>query len=117
MGGMDCSENIECLSGACLNDKCKKASLSQNVEASKDEMFGDDSDTNNMIALTFMIVIAGGIAIGIHSIMGAVVGALVFVVLGIFFTIIGWLSVFILFGIFIVIIISGVFMLLLSGGG
>jgi len=115
-GGKECDHDNDCISGTCTNGKCTKPGYWAQIEASKQQHYGDDTDTNNFIALTIMIVIAGAVMIGTKSIIGAVVGIGVFVALGVFFTIIGWLSGFILLGILIVVIAGAVFIALIGGG-
>lgn len=104
-GGAECSSNAECLSGSCVNGKCVKASWWDSLEASKNQQFGDDTNTNNFLALFFIIAIAG--FLGYYGNIWAGVGA--FYILGIFFTIVGWLSIFILFGFILTGVIALVF--------
>ena len=62
-GNEQCNESFECISGECTNNKCAKASTMEMIDTSKSQFFGDDTDTNNFLALTIMIVVAGAILI------------------------------------------------------
>jgi len=105
----ECSTNAECLSGECVGGYCTKSGLWALLSASKTQQFGDDTHTNNFISLIIIISVAS--AVGIYlNIWG---GIMVLFSLGIFFTLVGWLSAFILVGFFIVGIIALVFGMML----
>ena len=112
----DCTSNVQCTSGLCVGGKCTKPSLMQGVEATKNEQFGDDIDTNNFISLFFIILIplimitaGGGHKGAFYS------GVGVFFALSFFFTIIGWLSVFILLANILTALIIVVFSFMVGG--
>lgn len=93
-----CNTDNDCVSNNC-NDQllvCAKATLWQNIDSGKDEQFGDDSNSNNLIAILIIIVasVAVGIAIGKYGggLLAGAVSALVFFVSSLFFAIVGWLS-------------------------
>jgi len=82
------------------------------IDNSKKQWFGDDTHTNNLLSLIFILVIAG--VVGYYLQIWAGIGALF--MLSIFFTLVGWLSVFILVGLFLVGAIALVFGILLKTG-
>ena len=94
--------------------------MSQLIEASKTEQFGNDAQTNNLIALFIMVgttlvcIIAG--TKGGHILAGVIAGLTLFLALGIMFTLMGWLSAFILFGIFMVLLVGIIFVVMISSG-
>jgi hypothetical protein len=106
-----CTIDSECVSNDCVNGKCTKPTLWQGVDASKTEQFGDDTPTNNILSIILMLVI--GAMIGYYINIWA--GMMALFVLGIFFTMVGWLSGFILVGLFIVGVIAIVFGLMIAG--
>ena len=108
--GDECVYDSDCLSGICLNGKCTKASLWTLIDASKDQMYGDDAPTNNFLSLVLMIVVSG--ALGYYVAVWA--GLISFFVLGIFFALVGWLSAFILIGMFLIGIILMVFVIMIG---
>jgi hypothetical protein len=119
--GATCSGNFECVSGKCAGGFCTKASLWQNVDAIKTNAGGSDTNSNNMIALIVALVLgialAGGLAYmgaGIVAIMGG--GAVFFIAL-VFFTIVGWLSPFILIAAIIVLVLLFALVILIKSGG
>jgi len=114
--GVSCDYDSQCASGECKNGLCTKASLSQNLENAKNEQFGNDAKTNNIISLFFMIgvpaiivIMSGGSALGILLSIG------LFIVEGFLFTIMGWLSPFILIGIVVFALIIMVFAFMIKG--
>jgi len=110
--GYECTEDSDCLSGDCLNGYCTKASWWEKLDASRKQQFGDSENTLNFIALFFMLGVAG--FLGYYGNVWMGVGSLY--VTGIFFTIVGWLSVFILFGLILTGIIAIVFKLTMGSG-
>lgn len=108
--GDECNYDSDCLSGICLNGRCTKASLWVLIDRSKDQMYGDDTPTNNFLSLVFMICIGG--VIGAYVAIWA--GVLTFFMLAIFFALVGWLSAFILIGMFLIGIILMVFAIIIG---
>lgn len=113
--GMDCTYDYECVSGSCVDGRCRKPSLWQNIDAGKDETFGDDVETNNLISICTMTLV-GGSLVASGSIFGAVAGIGLAFVIGAFFTWVGWLSAWIFIVFIIVLIIGGVVVVLLKYG-
>jgi len=109
--GGECEQDSDCLSGECLNGYCTKASWWNKLSASKDQQFGDDVNTNNFIALFFIIAIAGYLMFNGNIL----AGILAMFILAIFFTIVGWLSVFILFGFILTGLIAIVIKMMVGG--
>ncbi len=109
--GGECEQDSDCLSGECLNGYCTKTSWWNKLSASKDQQFGDDVNTNNFIALFFIIAIAGYLMF--HG--NILAGILAMFILAIFFTIVGWLSVFILFGFILTGLIAIVIKMMVGG--
>jgi len=110
----ECVNDNQCLSGECTNGKCAKASYWDRIDASKTQQYGNDSKTNNFIALFFMLGIP--ILFLIYGAKTGIYGAIAsFFVLSFFFTIVGWLSIFILFGIILVALVILVLGFMLSG--
>jgi hypothetical protein len=104
-----CYNDNQCLSEECTLGKCEQSSLSQKIDNAKNELFGYDEFTSNIIALIVTILISLGVivAIAIMTKNGMVAGVSGFIVLSgclVFFTFFGWLSSFILIGVFILII-------------
>ena len=117
LGKDSCTDDTQCISGNCIGGKCSKPSLWQLINAGKNEQFGNDSDTNNFLALLLAIGLPCIILWLGHKSRLVVVSAIgLMIALMFFFTIIGWLSFFITFGAFITIIIV-FFILLMFGGG
>lgn len=116
----NCDNDGQCLSNGCVGGKCTKPSFSELLDAAKTEQFGDDSKTNNLISIfimtgiTLIIVVVG--AMGGNMLAGIIGGILLFLVSGIGFALLGWLSAFILFGIFIVLLVGLVFAFMMGGG-
>lgn len=112
-----CSSDDECLSGLCINGVCKKPSFSQSVFGAKNEIFGDDADTNNMLSLFISIVLPMLLLWFGHKSKLVVLSAVgIMIALMFYFTFIGWLNFFITFGVFIIIIIV-FFILTIIGSG
>lgn len=110
---MACTSDSCCASGDCdSGGHCTQMTLWNGISASKTLFFGSDTNSGNLIALVIMII--SSIAAGSVSI---ILAPFVFVAEAIFFTIIGWLSVFILVGIILVGIIAGVLAVLMNTGG
>lgn len=106
-----CTTNSECMSGVCNFGKCTKPSLWVSIDTSKDELAGDDTSTNNLISITIMIVSMVAISIAVHAFWGI----FAFMAEAIFFTLVGWLSTFILFGIFFVGLVT-IIIIFMTGG-
>lgn len=115
-----CSSGAECITGVCSFGKCTKPDAWTAIDASKTQQFGDSSLSNNFVSLFLMCGVAIGILI-MGMIGGNVLGALVlaggaFFALGIFFTLAGWLSAFILIGAFMAVVILAILGVILLGG-
>ena len=108
-----CSANAECLSGSCVNTMCTKPSIWQLVDGSKTEQFGDDSNSNNFISLFLMLFIMGVMIFVGRNAIAVFAGIIVFIVLGFFFTIVGWLSPFILLAMILGLLIIFIFFMIL----
>ena len=114
-----CSSDSECVSEECINDHCTKPSIWDSMDASKNEQFGDDSDSNNFLALFIMtfiaifFIVAGAKADHIKA--GLVGGIATFFILGLFFTIVGWLSPFITIGMIIIMLVLIIFGFMIGG--
>lgn len=113
----DCVINSQCLSSQCHLGKCTKADLWTSIDSSKSEQFGSTTNTNNLIALIVMIIAMIGTIVATHGHpMGIVAGIGVFYASAVFFTIVGWLSPFILFGMIIFAVIIGVIIFMIGSG-
>lgn len=112
--GMGCTYDYECMSGECLHGSCTKESYFDMIDATKDQQFGDDENTNNALSMIFMIGVVV-ILIWWGGKVGALASIPLFYVMGFFFTIIGWLSVFILVGFIIAGLIVAVLLFMLKG--
>lgn len=98
----ECTSNEQCSSQSCLNGKCTKPSLSESLEASKNENFGDDDKSNNLVAIIIMVIALVGCILGGRNKISALAGVVLFYVLGFVFAYIGWLSPFIVLALVIV---------------
>jgi len=115
--GVECNFDYQCLSGECKNNICTKPSYWARISASKTQQFGEDDNTNNFISLFFMILIPAFIIYHGNGSKGSIsVGMGVFFMLAIFFAVVGWLSLFLMFGLFFIVLIMAVILLVLSGG-
>jgi hypothetical protein len=108
-GGHTCSSGPQCLSGVCSNGRCNNPSGWAWLDNLKKLLLGDDSNTNNLLALSLSFILAMAVAIVLAVYtkaleIAAILGGCAFMGGIIFFTIVGYLSPFILLGI---IIISG----------
>lgn len=108
---MACSDSYECLSSSCVNGFCTQAGLVTKMDSAKNEWFGSDSGTSNLIAL--IIILFFSVLIGIANIFLGFIGL---IVLSMFFTIIGWLNPFLLIG-FFVFTIASIMLLVILGKG
>lgn len=107
LGNMACSNNGECQSGLCSNGYCTSPSLSQNLGIFKDQFFGTDSTTSNLISVIVMILLACviGVTLGrLSPVIGALSGFSVFFIMGMLFAMMGWLSPWIIFGLILLLI-------------
>jgi len=119
LSGGECYADSQCLSGSCINNKCSKASYWSLVDAGKTETMGDDTPTNNFVSLFFMIFVPLSILWIGKNVMAVIMATGVFIVLGFFFAIVGWLSAWIIFGLIIFIFVAFFLFVLIgtSGGG
>jgi len=100
--GEECDDDDDCISGDCKGGYCTKPSTWDLMDATKNQQFGDDTNTNNFIALGIMIALAG--MLGFYA--GIWVGIASFFMTAIFFVMVGWLSGFILIGLLVVGVIA-----------
>ena len=107
----ECTSDDDCISGSCINGRCTKPSLWQGIDKSKDQMMGDDTNTNNLLSIIIMLIVSG--LIGYYFVVWGGIASLF--ILAIFFTMVGWLSGFILVGLLIVGVIALVFGLIIGG--
>lgn len=100
----ECNSDNDCISGSCIHGKCSKVTLWEQIDYSKTENFGDDANTNNLLAFIIMITVAVGIGAAIGKFsgwIGGAIGVISFYAIGFFFAITGWLSPFAIFGLII----------------
>lgn len=112
-----CTYDYECRSGECVDGLCRKASTSELMTASKNELFGSDSATANIISLfiiigLMLVVIIYGRSIGAVFIAGGIG-----VTLSFFFAFLGWLSVWIVMGQILVMLVILVLTFMFKAGG
>lgn len=116
MGGDDCTSNSQCLSNRCIADKCTKAGVWAGINMAKTDNFGNDESTNNFISGAVMVTLAlAPILAGGGSIIGLLVGGILFIASALFFTLVGWLSGWILL-IMIIVLLIAFFMIVMLGG-
>lgn len=114
--GVACTSGSQCASGDCLNGLCTMPTLSQNLDLAKNENFGDDERSSNIISIFLMIGIPAMIVMGSGgSGLGVLFAIVMFIILGFFFTYMGWLSPFITLGIVLCCLILVVFIFMLKG--
>lgn len=99
----ECSFDHECVSNSCVSGKCRKAGLWDTLDAGKDESFGDDTNTNNLISLVTMATIGYGL-MATGNPFAMIAGVMIIFGFGAFFVSVGWLQ----FWIFMLMIIMGV---------
>lgn len=120
-GGSICDYDDDCLSDDCSNNVCTKSTWWESIDNTKDKNAGDDVNTNNMLAIIITLLISSIIVIVVSKTgaggLGAVAGGITFLVLAIFFTIVGWLSAFIMFGIVLLLLVALVIGVMMGGGG
>lgn len=115
-----CTSGSQCLSGGCKNGFCTKSDLWSKIDASKTENFGSTRDTNNFISFIIMatgliaIIWMSASAVGGVTIAGIFAGLAWFIISGIFFAIVGWLSIFMIFGLILFIALVVFVMVLLN---
>jgi len=116
-GNEPCTKDSDCISGRCIANKCVKASLSQQLTASVTENFGYDTATLALIALILMIGIPIAILIAglvYKSSLVALLGVVVFILLGFMFTFMGWLPPFLVLGLLVAILIVVIFIFMIK---
>lgn len=117
-GNMPCTSDSQCISGECVNSRCTRADLWTMLDTSKTQQFGSGTSTNNFISLFLMIGIAIGMIILGKGSMGAMIASgASFIGLAIFFTLVGWLSPFIMIGAFIIMIIITILLVIIMRPG
>jgi hypothetical protein len=115
--GVPCIYSTECASGDCHNGLCTKPSLSQNLDNAMNDNFGDDAMSKNIVSIVLMVGIPAVVAIASGGASIAILLALaLFVGEGFLFTLMGWLSPFIVLGIVVVCLIVMVFAFMIKGG-
>ena len=100
-GNYQCESGDECLSGICTNNICARADYWDSIDQAKTNLYGDDSNTNNFISLFIMTAVAIGVIIMGRNFASLLIAGLMFIILGFFFAVVGWLSVFIAFGLIV----------------
>jgi hypothetical protein len=112
----ECLYDNQCLSGDCNNNKCSKPSYWTRIDAEKTKQYGDDTATNNFIALFFILGIAGlFIVYGDRGSKYLSIPA--FFITVIFFTVIGWLSPFLMFGFIVAGLVVTALIFIMGAGG
>lgn len=94
-----CTDDTQCLSGICTNGKCADADMWTNVEDSKNSFFGDSPMSNNFISMVFIVGVPTIIIASAPGLPAVLLGGMLSIGLTFFFTLVGWLSPFILGGI------------------
>jgi hypothetical protein len=122
MGGEECTKDSDCISGICQNGICTKETYWQLVEQARKDTYGDDDNTKNFISLFIImggaIAVIMGVVIGFGSLGAGFILAIIWVYgTAFFFTIVGWLSVFILLGLIIVALLIVVLLIMIGSGG
>ena len=97
----ECTSNDQCLSGTCSNNVCTNPGTWEQIEASKTEIFGNTTATNNFISIFITLAVVITIVIYGKNLMSvALAGVFGFVLLA-FFTYVQMLSGWIFFMVFI----------------
>lgn len=109
-----CTQNSECISGICENAHCTDAGVAGNIEASLEQQYGDDDASKNFVALFLMVGIMIVIILATKSRMGIIAGIATFYAQGIYWAVRGWLSPFILLGMFLVVLIAFMFIMIIG---
>jgi len=117
--GEVCDADVCCLSGSCIAGKCTKAGLGAELNESKRELFGGDITTSTIISMIIIICVVGGIlwAGGMNNPITVGFAFGMTLLLGITFTLIGWLHIFVTLGLIIMVIIFVVFAFMMGTGG
>lgn len=100
-GNADCISDYQCISNYCVNGKCTKPTLFENIDTAVKEGTGDDPSSLNFLSFILLIglcalpIIAGGAFGGFWgSIAGFFLGAIWYFGFGFFLVAIGYLSAF-----------------------
>ena len=117
-GGAECLQGSECLTGSCTGGRCDRADLFTQVNYAKKQIVGDSIATNNLLALSIIFGLAIVVLMlgGANILSGGVAMGIVFMG-SIFFTIIGYLSPFIMIGVVLTGLILVVFAFVITSGG
>jgi hypothetical protein len=120
--GESCLNDYECTSYSCLEGGvCDKPTLWRNIDNLKNEFAGDDNNTNNLLAITFSVILGiviAFMAMKLGSAILAGIGGLFGLMVGfIFFTIVGWMSPFIVIGLIIIAVMGTAIMIILGSRG
>jgi hypothetical protein len=105
--GVACDSYTQCISGECEGGRCTRPDSWVLVENAKEELIGDDTNTNNLFCMVISLVVGVGAAVVLAGATGAlmiagVLGLTVFVMTLTFFAVVGWLSAFILISVYVV---------------
>ena len=117
-GGHTCSLSVDCISRSCQAGYCTQPTIIQNLEQSRNQQFGDTAAASDFVCLFLILGGAIGILVlgGFNVLTGGVAMAYILFT-SIFFIIIGWLSLFFLFGVILLLVIGAVLLILLNSGG
>lgn len=116
-----CDLNSQCLSDSCINDKCTTPTWIESIGAIKDDWGASDIGSSTLLSLIVSLFCMGGVALllgkFINGIVPALAGLLVFILVFSFLGIIGWVSPFLLIGMWFLIALAALGLILLGRGG
>lgn len=115
-----CLNNFECISNKCIGGQCAKPSLSEGLDAGKDYVVGDDMASSTILSIVISLITAGavvilGASVGIGGTIAFIGGGAIFSIMLVVFTIMGWLSPFVLIAYFILLAVI-MFLIFFKGG-
>lgn len=111
-----CTDNECCLSGLCSNNKCTNPGIWVNIDTSTNQLLGDDPFAKNFIALFFIVGIPIVLTVLSKSMLVGLASLMLSFMLMFFFTMVGWLSPFILIGGIVAVLLLIVMAFMLRGG-
>lgn len=119
-GGNSCTTSSECLTGNCLNGRCTKQSLLERLTTLKEDYFGKDQGSSDIISIIIILILTVGVGVFFAIIVKdakpvAAICLAVFIILLILFTSIKWLSPFFLIGLIILALILFIFVFMAKG--
>lgn len=114
-GGYSCVSNIECISGSCVNGICKNAGIADQLNAVKDETFGEGTLNSSIAAILITVLVTVLIVMSGRNFIAVILALVVFVVLIFVFTLIGWLSPFIVIGLIVALALGAIVFWLFKG--